>query len=86
MTEQIPAGLSDASCRSQHRLSGLYEDDITTFITLAWPIAYTGLRELSKTDFWIKNYPHWDTDKRKGMPLNTVCGFVATGITVEDEV
>lgn len=37
VTEQVPAGLSDASCRSQHRLSGLYEDDITTFITLAGP-------------------------------------------------
>lgn len=38
VTEQVPAGLSDASCRSQHRLSRLYEDDIITFITLAWPV------------------------------------------------
>lgn len=36
VTEQVPAGLTDASCCSQHRLSGLCGDDITTFITLAW--------------------------------------------------
>lgn len=35
VTEQVPAGLSNASCCSQHRLSRLHEDDIRTFITEA---------------------------------------------------
>lgn len=60
VTEQVPAGLSDASCRSQHRLPGLHEDDITTFITPARP-ALRQAQELSKTDFWIKKHHHWDS-------------------------
>lgn len=54
VTEQVPAGLSDASCRGQHRLPGLCEGDITTFITLAWRVL---AHELSKTDFWVKAHP-----------------------------
>lgn len=38
VTEQIPAGLSNASCCSQHRLSRLHKGDISTFITRGWPV------------------------------------------------
>lgn len=38
VTEQVPAGLSNTSCCSQHCLSGLCKDDITTLITVAWPV------------------------------------------------
>lgn len=33
VSEQIPAGLSDASCRREHCLSGLHEDVNDIFIT-----------------------------------------------------
>lgn len=38
VTEQVPAGLADASCRSEHCLPRLHEDDINTFITVFWPV------------------------------------------------
>lgn len=38
VTQKVSTGLSNVSCRSQHSLSGLCEDDISTFITPGWPV------------------------------------------------
>lgn len=94
VTEQVPAGLSNASCRSQHRLSGLHEDDITTFITQAWPVltqaSMNYLKQTSGSKSFQKNpsviHLHWDIDNKDNMQFNAVCGFMATVITMEDEV
>lgn len=86
VTEQVPAGLSDASCCSQHRLSGLCGDDITTFITPAWARSHTqACRNYLKQTSGSKIFPdklhlfYWDTDENQNMQFNSVYGFVATG-------
>lgn len=68
VTEQIPTGLPYASCRSQHRLSGLYGDDIITFITMSWPV----LTETSM--IYLKQ-----TSGSKIIPENNFCNTASLG-------
>lgn len=94
VTEQVPAGLSNASCCSQHRLSGLCENDITTFITLGWPgltqASINHLKQISGSEIITESpsviHLHWDTDQIKktcSSVLYVACGY--QDYSVKDE-
>lgn len=88
VTEQVSAGLSDASCCSQHCLSGLWENDIITLIPSAWPVLTQAYMIYLKQTSGSKIIPeylhlHWDPDKQSTCSQTL---FEATMISMEDGV
>lgn len=55
--EQVPAGLSDASCRCEHRLPGLQENDMNTVVRVVSMSTHTRTHTPTnevKTNFFCK--------------------------------